>query len=176
MSFALGMAAVNMWSGFYVASNEVAVDLPVVTSADNVLLVFPAVQVAHLDDGEIHPFGYETEKRKAIGKRDLSVYDVGEFVEECFFESEHRDCTAKRRTAKRFIVDHLANKRRGYIEIGLRCVDCSPVFHVFIEPDMNGLWGFVITLTTNGPGRTAKGHRIKFRKPNHEEKALGYAE
>ncbi len=170
ITFALGMAAVYMSNGLSIASNDVDVNLPVVESDDNVLVVFPASQE------DVYPFGYVAQKREAIGKRDLSLYEIGEFADECFFESEYKDCMAKRQAAKRFIVDHLANQRRGYIEIGIRCSDCSPVFHVFIEPDRNGHWGFVITLTTNGPGRTARGHKLKFRRPNREEKERGYNE
>lgn len=170
MAFALGLSAVYMWNGLSITSNEVAVDLPNVKSTDDVLVVFAA------DEQDVYPFGYAAQKRKAIGDRDLSLYDIGEYSDVCGWGSnaENDACHAKRHAAKRFIYDHLTNQRRGYIEIGLPCVDCAPVFHVFIEPDRKGRWSYVITLTTNGPGRTARGHSLKFRPPNSDEKERGY--
>ena len=171
MAFALGLSAVYMWNGLSISSNEVAVDLPTVKSADDALVVFPA------DEQDVYPFGYAAQKRKAIGDRDLSLYDIGEFSDVCNWgsEAEIGICVVKRHAAKRFIYDHLTNHRRGYIEVGLPCADCSPVFHVFIEPDRKGRWSYVVILATNGPGRTARGHTLKFRPPNSDEKLRGYA-
>ena len=168
MAFALGLAAVYLWNGLSIASNEVAVDIPAVKSADDVLVVFPA------GEEDIYPFGYAAQKRKAIGNRDLSLYDIGDFSEVCWgTETEIGVCLTKRRAAKRFIYDHLANERRGYIEVGLPCADCGPVYNVFIEPARDGRWGFVVTLATNGPGRTSRGHILKFRPPNSDERRRG---
>jgi hypothetical protein len=170
MAFALGLAAVYMWNGLSIASNDVAVQLPVVTSGDNVIVVSPATEQ------EIFPFSYTSEKKAIIGGRDLSLYDIGEYSDECSWVSvpENHACLAKRQAARHFIFDHLANKSRGYIEIGFPCIDCGPVLHVFVEPDKNGRWGYLITLATNGPMHTSRGHTLKFRHPNSEEKESGY--
>jgi hypothetical protein len=169
-TFALGFAAFYMWKGLSIASSEVSVDLPPIQSGGDVLVIFPATQQ------DINPYIYNFQKAKIIGDRDISLYDIGEYSDECSWVSgaEHNGCLVKRRAAKQFVTDHLVNKRRGYIEIGLPCVDCSPVYHVFIEPDLSsGLWHFSITLATNGPGRTSRGHIVKLRTPTSDERMRG---
>ncbi|CAN5554800.1 hypothetical protein BH10ACI2_BH10ACI2_18220 [soil metagenome] len=166
MAFSLGLAAVFSWNGWLIASNEVAVDLPVITSKDDVLVIFPA------DESVIYPYGYQVQKNKVIGDRDLSLYDIGEYSDPCGYRpgSEETSCLRIRSAARHFVDAHRASQRRGYLEIGLPCMDCGPVYHIFIEPDVYGRWGFVITLATNGPGRTSRGHTLKFRRPTFEEK------
>ncbi len=168
-TFALGLAVFYLWKGPSIASSEVSVDLPKIQSGEDVLVIFPATQQ------DINPYVYDYQKVKIVGDRDLSLYDLGEYSDECSWASgaERDVCLDKRRAAQQFIVDHFASKHRGYIEIGLPCVDCSPVYHVFIEPDRTGHWDFSITLATNGPGRTSRGHTLKFRAPTSNERMRG---
>ena len=113
---------------------------------------------------------------KIIDGRDLSIYDIAEAFDICgYVSSEENDvCLSERQAARGFVYHHLTDKRRGYIKVGLPCVDCSPVNHIFIEPDTNGRWSYSITLETNGPLSTSRGHYVRFRPTNKDERERGY--
>ena len=59
MAFALGLAAAYMWNVLSIASNDVAVELPTVTTDENILVVFP-----------IRPYNYEDQRKKMFAGRD----------------------------------------------------------------------------------------------------------
>ncbi|HEV8593452.1 MAG TPA: hypothetical protein VGQ55_15210 [Pyrinomonadaceae bacterium] len=161
-TFALGLAAVYMWNGLSIGMSEVPVDLPKIESNDEIMVVFPT---SASDIGVPGHYGDRTEQ--IFDGRDLSLYDTTEFSRECGFESgkDLKRCLSKRDAARRFIHEHWTKQRRGYIKIGFPCRDCSPVDHIFIEPDKNGRWIIVATLESNGPLRTSRGAKAVFRRP-----------
>lgn len=170
MAFALGLAGVYLWNGLSIGTGEVYVDIPAVTSSENDMVIFPANDV---ESGLFNSTGssdYTAQKRSAIGDRDISLYDISEVANVCLDDPTFRNCMGKRQAARRFILDHLTRNRRGYSEIHMPCIDCAPVYHVFIEPDQSGRWRFVLTLATKGPGSTVTGHIVKFRRPNSNER------
>lgn len=165
MALAFGLAGVYMWNGILIGTSEIPVDLPKIDSRDEVLFIFPSTT------RDASPY-YIPKEGEIVDGRDLTLYDEGGYVESCdqVDEKEWSNCLRKREAARRFVYDHWAEKRRGYIQIGHPCVDCSPVDHIFIEPVPNGEMRIVITLETNGPLRTREGVRVRFRRANEKEK------
>jgi len=165
MAFALGLATVYMWNGISIGMSADPVDLPTVDSEHEILFVFPFTA------RDASPY-YIPKEREIVDGRDLSLYDEGGYIESCgaVNENEWAACLRQREAARRFVFDHSAEKRRGYIQVGHPCVDCSPVDHIFIEPDPNGELRIVITLETNGPLRTEEASKVRFRRANKEEK------
>lgn len=165
MAFAFGLATVYMWNGISIWMSTVQIDLPKVTSKDDVLFVFPSTA------RDASPY-YIPEEGEIVRGRDLSLYDDDGYVESCdqVDEKDWNACLRKRDAARRFVFDHWAAKRRGYIQVGHPCVDCSPVDHIFIEPDPTGKMRIVITLQTNGPLRTEEASKVRFRQATEEEK------
>jgi hypothetical protein len=107
-----------------------------------------------------------------LNGRDLALYDTTEFADECSWQSgnDFKNCLSKRDAARQFVYDHWTQQRRGYIEVGFWCRDCSPVDHIFIEPDENGRWIIVITLATNGPLETSRSVKAVFRRPHRDDR------
>lgn len=165
MAFALGLATVYMWNGISTGMNEIAIDLPEIDSEDEVLFIFPSTA------RDASPY-YIPKEGEIVNGRDLSLYDDGGYIESCHQveEKEWPGCLRNREAARGFAFDHWAAKRRGYIQVGHPCVDCSPVDHIFIEPDPTGKMRIVITLQTNGPLRTEEASKVRFRRAKEEEK------
>ena len=165
MAFALGLAAVYMWDGLSIGINSIPVDLPKIDSKDDVLFIFPSTE------RDASPYYVHTEEEIVDG-RDLSLYDEGGYVDSCDAVDNDKwaSCRNRREAAREFIFNHWKEKRPGYIQIGHPCVDCSPVDHIFIEPDSNGEFRIVVTLATNGPLRTEQASKARFRRANKEEK------
>lgn len=165
MAFAFGLAAVYMLNGISIWMGTIPVDLPKINSEDEVLFIFPSTA------RDASRF-YIPKEGEIINGRDLSVYEEGGYIESCFAidENELAGCLRQREAARRFIFDHWAERRRGYIQVGHPCVDCSPVDHIFIEPGSDGEFRIVITLENGAPPRTQEGVRVKFRRANKEEK------
>lgn len=163
MAFALGLAAVYMWNGFSIAMEPVPVELP--SASEEVLYIFPS---SYRDASRY----YIPKPGEIVAGRDLSQYDIAGYVEDCMGvdDDEWNDCLKQRDAARRFVADHWKEKRRGYIEIGHPCVDCSPVDHIFIEPDAQGDWQIVITLETNGPLRTDTAKSVRFKRADEGER------
>lgn len=164
LSFTLGLAAVYLWNGISVGMSVIPVDLPKVDSKDEVLFVFPSTA------SDASPF-YIPKEGEIVNGRDLSLYDEGGYIESCeaVDENEWTGCLRRRKVARRFVFEHWAEKRRGYIQVGHPCVDCSPTDHIFIEPDPYGGLRIVITLETNGPLRTEEASKVRFRRANKDE-------
>ena len=164
-AFAFGLAALYMWNGISIAMSEILVELPKIDSEDETLFIFPSTA------RDASPY-YIPKEGEIIDGRDLSLYDEGGYIQTCigFNDDEWTNCMKQRDAARRFVFDHWSAKRRGYIQIGHPCVDCSPVDHIFIEPDPTGEMRIVISLETNGPLRTEEASRLKFRRATAEEK------
>ena len=162
MAFALGLAAVYMWNGFSIAMEHLAVELP--TASEEALHIFPS----SYRDASVF---YLPKPGEIVDGRELSQYDVAGYVEDCMAvdDEEWDDCLKRRDAARRFVFEHWKEQRRGYIEIGHPCIDCSPVDHIFIEPDANGHWRIVITLETNGPLRTDWATSARFKRATKDE-------
>lgn len=165
MAFALGLAAAYMWSGLSIWMNSVHVNLPKIESSDDVLFIFPSTE------RDASPYFIPTEEDILDG-RDLSNYDRGGYIESCEWIDENKSasCLKQREAARRFVFKHWSEKRNGYIQIGHPCVDCSPVDHIFIEPDPTGEFRIVIKLVTNGPVDPREATKVRFRRANKEEK------
>lgn len=163
MTLALGLASAYFWIGISIGTNELPIDLPKINSEDGVLSVFPSTA------RDASPY-YIPKEGEIVNGRDLSLYDEGGYIESCGAIDELAGCLRQRDAARRFIFDHWAEKRRGYIQVGHPCVDCSPVDHIFIEPDSTGKMRIVITLETNGLLRTDEASKLSFREANIEEK------
>jgi hypothetical protein len=163
-SFTLGLAIVYIWNGISIGMGEIPVDLPKIDSKDEVLLVDPST--AHDSSPPNIP-----REGEIIDGRNLSHYDNGGYIESCDQVEKHEwtSCLRKREAARRFVFDHWTAKRRGYIQVGHPCIDCSPVDHIFIEPDSNGKFRIVVTLETIGPLRTEKASKVIFRQANKDE-------
>ena len=163
LMFALGLAAVYMWRGLSIGMNEVSVDLPKINSGDEVLTIFPS-------GDPWNPYGDRTEQ--LLNGRNMSLYDTTEFSTECSFQAGKvlRSCLRKRDAAREFVYDHWKQQRRGYLQVGLTCYDCAPVYHIFIEPDQSGQW--IISGTMEERTMPLKPTRIvdaRFRKPASDE-------
>lgn len=164
MALALGIAAVYMWNGLIVGRNVIHVDLPKISSEDDLLFIFPSTA------RDASPY-YIPKEGEIVDGRDMSLYDEGGYIASCdaVDDNERTGCLRQREDARRFVIDHWTKKRRGYIQVGRPCVDCSPVAHVFIEPDPNGEFHFVITSQSQGPLITEKASRVRLRKADMEE-------
>ena len=144
--------------------SEVPVNLPVVSSKDDVLVVLPKKA------SETGIYGYGDRTEQILAGRDLSVFETREYSEPCYQSGkEGSACVAQRDAARRFVYEHWSGHRRGYIQIGMPCVDCGPVDHIFIEPDENGRWIIVITLETNSPLSTSRSVRAVFRRRHYDD-------
>jgi len=170
MAFALGLAGVYMWNGLSIEMNSIPIDLPKVDSEGGVLFIFPSTA------RDASPY-YIAKEGEIVNGRDLSLYDEGGYVESCVgvSENEWAGCLKRRAAARKFVFDHWTEKRRGYIKIGHFCVDCSPVDHIFIEPDTSGGMRIVITLETNGPLRTEEASKVRFRRATRDEQRLTFS-
>ena len=163
MAFALGLAVVYMWNGISIGMSSNLIDLPKINSEDEILFIFPSTA------RDASPY-YIPKEGEIIDGRDLSLYDVGGYIEICGLKDEWTGCLKRREAARRFVFDHWTEKRRGYIQVGHPCADCSPVDHIFIEPDPNGDFRIVVTLETNGPLSTEEASKVRFRRADQEEK------
>lgn len=163
MTFAIGLATVYFWNGISIGIGEMPMALPRINSEDEVLFVFASTAL------DASPY-YIAKDGEIVNGRNLSLYDEGGYIESCGVIDELAGCLRQREAARRFIFDHWAKKRSGYIQVGHPCVDCSPVDHIFIEPDSTGKMRIVITLETNGPFRTNEASKLRFREANMEEK------
>lgn len=165
MAFALALAAVYMFNGISIWMNTIPVDLPKINTEDEVLFIFPST--AH----DASRF-YVPKEGEITDGRDLSIYEEGGYIESCeaVDDNERASCRRQRESARQFVFDHWAEKRRGYIKVGHPCVDCAPVDHVFIEPGSGGEFRIVITLENGAPPRTQEGVRVRFRRANEEER------
>ena len=163
MTFALGLAMVYVWNGISIGMGELPIALPKINSEDGMLFVSPSTA----SDASPH---YIPKEGEIVNGRNLSLYDEGGYVQSCGAIDQWARCLRQREAARRFIFDHWAEKRRGYIQVGHPCVDCAPVDHIFIEPDSAGKMRIVITLETNGPLHTGEASKLTFRRANTEEK------
>ncbi len=80
----------------------------------------------------------QPEPEPIFQNRDLSKYDFGGEVAGCFNYSS-KECESEVEQARKFILNHWKNKKRGYV-ILLYSGTHGRVRHVFIEPNKNGQW------------------------------------
>src|SRR5439155_247615 len=108
-----------------------------------VLIVFigAAVSACH------HSASQTSNQPKTVtGGRVLSLYDFGG-REGCgiVLKTEIPKCDASLQTARDFIWNHWANRKRGYVIVKRASVDAESDAHIFIEPDKTGTWHVVWT-------------------------------
>jgi hypothetical protein len=160
MAIAISLFVVTAWNRISEYLDEIPVDLPKVSS-ETPLYVFPSEEFF---PSERYP--------KIIQHRDMTLYDLGGYVDTCGYTEEmEKQCQAKRDWARLFILEHWSAKKRGYISVGYPCTDCGPTDHFFIEPGENGDWHIVIRFETNdGIHRLPTAFSVKFRRPTQEER------
>jgi len=87
----------------------------------------------------------QPEPETIIQNRDLSTYEFGGRVADCFnnFELAPQTCESSKDKARNFILDNWKNKKRAYIILEFNAVDNFSEYYVFIEPDSYGRWQIV---------------------------------
>lgn len=83
-------------------------------------------------------------------ERDLSEYDYGGVNGECTNYVNESPCNESLEPARKFLLDHWREKKRAYAVVQFNCMDCSAVYHIFVEPDKAGRWGVVIRRDNSG--------------------------
>ena len=91
------------------------------------------------------------------GGRELSEYSFAGYFEECTYSQPQKKCLALREQARKFVDESLRSKRKSYLIVDFFCVDCAPVYHVFVEPDEEGVWHITIR---RGRERVFSGYEI----------------
>jgi hypothetical protein len=81
--------------------------------------------------------------------RDISEYKYGGYVEDCFASDRPKICRSSRERLRKFVLGSWLAKRKSYIEIESGCRDCTSENYLFVEPDENGTWHFVIFQTAD---------------------------
>jgi hypothetical protein len=71
--------------------------------------------------------------------RNLSLYDDGRHFN-CYliYEGDDPECSIPK--IRDFIWQHWQNKRRGYIRFTFGSIDAVSTSHIFIEPNVQGVW------------------------------------
>lgn len=132
LTLALGMASVSfskhLSNNFFTESNQI--------ESNSVFYVYP------FKASKIHYYrDHYPNKEEIIQNRDISLYDSAGRFSNCMVQtSEFNFCQQERVEARAFILNHLKEKKRGYIFYRWEGFDSYGDTHIFVEPDENGKW------------------------------------
>lgn len=152
LTLALGMASVSFFkylsNRFFTESSQ--------TESNSVFYVHP------FKASKIHYYRYHYPNiEEIIQNRDISLYDSGGRFSNCMVQiSEFNFCRQERNKARKFILNHLKEKKRGYIFYRWAGFDSYGDTHIFVEPDERGKW--VVVLRNTGDLRFQ--HNISEKK------------
>jgi hypothetical protein len=136
-----------MWNGLSIGLNEIPVQLPETSSNENVLVVFPSEgSIGERDDALT---------RQILNGRDLSLYDNFGVVDACaplkVIDDETRECLSRRDVAETPLYTTIETKRRGYIQVGFPCADCSQ-FTAILSSRIRMGWSIILKLVSDDRG------------------------